>query len=136
MLDLIRLLFDFGTVVLIWLVQLVIYPSFKYFSREAMRSWHPKYTYLVSFVVMPLMLGQIAVAMYQLYLLPGLYTVSTWLLIAGAWVLTFLFAVPLHHAIDNSEDHLSIAKRLIFINGWRTVLWTFSFLISLIYFLR
>jgi len=37
---LIRLLFDFGLLVLIWLVQLVIYPSFLYYEQDNLKRWH------------------------------------------------------------------------------------------------
>ena len=134
MLNTIRLLFDFGVVVLIWLVQLVIYPSFRYMPEAVIRSWHPKYTFLVSLVVMPLMLGQLAVAGYQLFRSPDLYTITSAVLIAIAWGLTFFYAVPLHNGMGSAEDHLPLAERLIFINALRTVAWSGTFLLS-VYFL-
>ncbi|PHN08528.1 hypothetical protein [Flavilitoribacter nigricans] len=132
MLDLFRLLLDFGVVVLIWLVQLVIYPSFKYFSREGINRWHPKYTFLVSFVIMPLLLGQLALAAYQVFFFPDLFTIVSFILIIIAWILTFFFAVPIHHTFSLAEDHQVLADRLIRINAYRTIVWTLAFVFSLI----
>ncbi|MEQ9363414.1 MAG: hypothetical protein RIF32_04185, partial [Leptospirales bacterium] len=55
-------LFHFGLVVLIWLVQLVIYPAFMYADAEQFTDWHRVYTERVSLVVVPLMLGQLVLA--------------------------------------------------------------------------
>jgi len=60
-----RLVVDFCLVVLIWLVQLIIYPSFRYMSPEQLAIWHPKYTTLITLVVGPLMLAQVAVVGWE-----------------------------------------------------------------------
>ena len=52
-------LVDFGLFILIWLTQLVIYPSFTYFREQDLTRWHRKYTRAISYIVMPLMLGQV-----------------------------------------------------------------------------
>ncbi|MFT7429007.1 MAG: hypothetical protein ACI9IZ_001504, partial [Nonlabens sp.] len=39
-LDLLQLLVDFGLVVLIWIVQLIIYPSFLYYGSKTLNKWH------------------------------------------------------------------------------------------------
>ena len=50
---------DFGLLVLIWMVQLVVYPGFKYYQRERLLEWHARYTSRISYIVGPLMLGQL-----------------------------------------------------------------------------
>ena len=40
----IRSVVDFGAVVLIWLVQLVIYPSFLHYAESDLVNWHKIYT--------------------------------------------------------------------------------------------
>ena len=54
-LDLARLLIDFGFVVLIWAVQLVIYPSFGFYAKANLFEWHKSYTARVTYIVLPLM---------------------------------------------------------------------------------
>ena len=64
---LIRLLFDFGLLVLIWLVQLVIYPSFLYYEQDNLKRWHEKYTQKITYVVLPLMMGQLIITTIHLF---------------------------------------------------------------------
>jgi hypothetical protein len=54
----IRLLLDFGLVVLIWLVQLVIYPGFKFYSPSNLALWHKIYTGRIGVAVVPMMVWQ------------------------------------------------------------------------------
>lgn len=136
MLDLFRLLLDFGIVVLTWVIQLVVYPSFKYLSRNGLREWHQKYTLQISFIVVPLMLGQLAIAFFQVFFFMDAYTISSAVLIAVAWFLTFYFAAPTHHMISLQEDHLPLINRLIYINWFRTLAWNLAFIISFLRFLN
>jgi DMSO reductase anchor subunit len=132
MLDLFRLLLDFGLVVLIWLVQLVIYPSFKYYPVEAFREWHQQYTISVSYVVMPLMLGQMGVALFQLYTRPDFYAITTFVLITAAWILTFVYAVPLHAKLEETSTPLPLVEKLLRVNWLRTIFWSLSFILNLL----
>lgn len=130
-----RLLFDTAAVVLIWLVQLVIYPAFLHFRPEAFRVWHPIYTQRVTFVVMPIMLGQLAIYTY-LFLHTATWNIGFNLtLILGAWIITFFQAIPLHSALDKTDDHLALSIKLVALNWWRTALWTTIWLVSLLVFL-
>ena len=125
-------LVDFGLVILIWMTQLIVYPSFTYYSESELVTWHSKYTTAISLIVMPLMLGQ--VVLHGL----GLLNDFSWLrlvaavLIALAWVNTFFYAVPLHNKISANVDVLNAADQLVKINWYRTALWTLIFLISLL----
>ena len=127
----IRLLLDFGLVVLIWLVQLIIYPSFKYISSDTLHNWHDKYSTRISIIVIPLMLGQLGCALMQLGTGDFLVIVND-LLVASLWVLTFTIFVPMHRRISqNKADHFLLNK-LAKLNWWRTVLWSLVFLLSLL----
>ena len=122
-----RLITDTAALVLIWLVQLVIYPAYTYQQREDFGRWHPVYTRRVTYVVMPIMLGQVLV--YALLLWRGGVDWTVYLntlLIAIVWAVTFFGAVPLHARLDDAtvEDHLPASRRLNRINAWRTGLWT------------
>jgi hypothetical protein len=54
-----RQLIDFGLVVLLWLVQWIIYPSFLQVAPERLVKWHAQYTQRMGYIVMPLMFGQL-----------------------------------------------------------------------------
>ena len=130
-LDEIRLLFDFGLVVLIWLVQLIIYPGFKYLNSENLLSWHEKYAFRISMVVIPLMMGQLVCALIQLR--AGSFSVViNGLLVITLWVLTFSIFVPLHRTITLGQANQLLLNKLVRLNWWRTILWSLVFLLSIL----
>ena len=126
----IRLLFDTGLLVLIWLVQLVVYPSYTYFERDNLKRWHEKYTKQVTFVVMPLMLGQLLVIGLQLWTDVNWYTLVSGVIVFLLWFATFMKFVPLHNQITNGDFNPKTLHDLIQYNWARTVLWSVLFLIS------
>lgn len=131
MIELIRLLFDTGLLILIWIVQLIIYPSFVYYSEKNLLTWHKIYTTQITIIVMPLMLGQIFLAFYQLTFELSIYSISSIIMISLIWLNTFLIAIPLHAKIDNQVQVIDSAKKLVQINWWRTVLWTIIFVYTI-----
>lgn len=127
-------LIDFGLVILVWMTQLVVYPSFTYFSPGDLLLWHRRYTTYISFLVIPLMLAQLlthGVGLWQHFSLPRLLAA---ILIGLIWVNTFGYAVPLHNKISAGTDVASSAKQLVAINWYRTVLWTVVFLLGIFFF--
>ena len=131
--ELIRLLLDFGLMVLIWIVQLVIYPSLCYYKNVDLGKWHKIYTQRIGVIVGPLMTAQLGVAAWQLFREPGWYTISSILVIGIIWRMTFKIFVPLHNAIDPSKSCEDITNRLVSKNWWRTFLWSLLFFGSLIF---
>ena len=129
-LDLIRLLIDFGLLVLIWMVQLVIYPSFQFYKKENLISWHKIYTKRLAFVVIPLMLGQLIIAGFQLFDKASLYTVASIFVIIALWISTFIQFVPRHNRISQGNFKENTLVELVKLNWIRTVLWTILFLVS------
>lgn len=127
------ILIDFGLVVLIWIVQLIIYPSFTFYNHKNLVLWHKKYTRLIGFIVGPLMIGQLGIAIYQCIIETQPYQLIKLFFIIIIWVITMLQFVPLHNRITNKDfDH----KVLISLNkkNWsRTILWTLIFLLECIF---
>lgn len=125
-----KLLFDFGLVILIWMTQLIVYPSFTYYQSENLIRWHQKYTRAITIMVMPLMFGQIGWHSYDLF------TTQSWLgwlafsLILLAWINTFFYAVPLHHKIANNQQLADTINKLVMVNWYRTIWWTMVFIID------
>jgi len=132
--DLVRLLVDTGFLILIWAVQLVIYPSFKYYAAEDLFIWHRQYTVRVTFIVLPLMFSQLIIALYQFWLDVNWYTVMSLIIIVLLWVLTFRVFVPLHASIDSASPIANVCYKLETKNWIRTILWTSLFFISLFNF--
>ncbi|MEM6395288.1 MAG: hypothetical protein AAF741_03005 [Bacteroidota bacterium] len=125
-----RLMFDSAALVLIWLVQLVIYPSFLYMRRHDFMAWHPVYTRKVTWVVMPVMLGQLLVYGFMVFAHPSTDVWVNAALVAIAWLITFVFAVPLHMNMEESEKPKEASAKLVEMNWYRTVIWTIVFLVS------
>ena len=134
-LDLARLLIDFGFVILIWAVQLIIYPSFGYYSKENLYEWHRSYTARVTFIVLPLMFGQLILAGFQLWHIQNWYTIISSIVISILWLQTFLIFVPLHQSIDKKLPIENVCGKLVTKNWLRTLLWTLLFLISVAHYI-
>ena len=81
MIEITRLLLDFGLCILIWMVQLIVYPSFLFFSDNNLFTWHKTYTKAIALIVMPLMLGQLSIVIYQVFLIQNTYTLTSIVLV-------------------------------------------------------
>ena len=127
-----QLLIDSGLVVLIWMVQLIVYPSFTYMTPRDLIRWHTEYTPRITRIVAPLMLGQLAFSGLNLYSSVDIYSVSYAVLVVLMWLITFLFFIPLHGKIQEGLATKEILDRLIRINWARTIVWTTLLVLSLI----
>ena len=132
-----RSLVDFGLVILIWIVQLVVYPGFKYTAVESFSVWHSQYTTLISFLVVPLMFGQVGIVSAQLLQRPSWPVWLSMALVVVIWISTFAQAVPVHNALQAAgnmtpEELHHQASRLVSVNWVRTILWTCVFGLGLI----
>ncbi len=135
MLETLRIGFDFGLLVLIWMVQLVIYPSFKYFNRNDLIRWHRVYVQRISYVVIPLMFGQLGVSLHLVNTSPNLYTFASLGLIVLVWGVTFLQFVPIHSSISRGDASEELLTTLVSRNWFRTILWTLLFITSTLYYM-
>ncbi len=122
-----KLLFDFGLVVLIWMTQLIVYPSFVEFSESELLSWHPQYTLRITIIVLPLMFGQVLFHLIDLSKEATKERILSFIFIILAWLNTFLFAVPLHNQISLGVEVLEAAKQLVYTNAYRTAFWSIVF---------
>ena len=129
----IRTMVDFGLTVLIWLVQVIIYPGFHYLDREKLVAWHRIYARRISFFVIPLMTAQVALLGYQTWSMPSLVNIAACFCVAGAWLSTFAFSVPLHQKISQGVFHGKILDRLVVTNWPRTLLWSAVFFLGVVH---
>lgn len=126
----IRLILDFGLVVLIWMVQLVVYPGLCHYKKTDLGVWHKIYTNRITVIVGPIMIAQLGIAIWQFWNVKNLYTSGSLAIILLIWILTFLVFVPLHNSIDPEKSCEEITSALVIKNWWRTGLWTCLFLWS------
>lgn len=127
-----RLIFDFGLLVLIWMVQIIVYPSFQFFQKENLIKWHEKYTRVISFVVIPLMFGQLIITVLQLIKIQSVFNICSLVLIGLVWAITFSQFVPMHSKISAGNADKILLKRIVKMNWSRTLLWTVIFIWNLL----
>ena len=125
------LIFDTGCLILIWLVQLVIYPSFLFYEVENLKKWHFKYTRMVTLIVLPLMLGQLITGIMGAVSEVSLSSIKL-VLILSTWAITFTLFVPLHNKIDSTDQIVDVTESLVKRNWIRTGIWSAVFVISLV----
>lgn len=109
---------------LIWTIQCVHYPMFRWVGREAFARCHAAHTQQISWLVGPLMLLEVAVAGWLVWLgLRDLLFVSGLVCLAAVWISTGLIQVPLHDRLSQGYD-AELVERLIRSNWIRTIAWT------------
>ncbi len=124
-------LVSFGLVVLIWLVQVIIYLAFAEIAPERFTRWQAGYTRAVTWIVMPLMLGQVALIGWLLVARPSPWGALAAGMVAVAWIATFALAVPAHDTLQASGLDRAVVARLVAGNWIRTIAWTLAFLFLL-----
>lgn len=117
----------FALVGLIWTVQLVHYPGFRFISEERFVEFEQFHQRQISYVVMPLMLVELITAAALIFWRPESISLSVavagLVLIAIIWLSTFAFQVPLHARLAEGFDQDAV-ERLVRTNWIRTVAWT------------
>lgn len=114
---------DLSLAVLILLVQLIIYPSFAHCDRQQFSAWHQRYTGLISWVVIPLMFGQVGLYGWRASQMLDWLTWWSAACIAVAWCSTFAWSVPVHQSLrQGGYDHTTI-KALVRSNWPRCIAW-------------
>ena len=102
------------------------YPTFRYIKEEQFREFHVFHSFRISLLVIPLMLLEVASAVWLTLhggTLPHPVQLAVLLLTAGIWASTFLIQVPMHHRLSHGPD-AALARRLILSNWIRTTLWS------------
>ena len=109
----------------IWVIQLVHYPSFRFTDREKYVSFQIFHMRKISFIVMPVMV---------LELLSGLLLVLyhsnhesllriSFILLLIIWLVTALFFAQIHQKLSKGYDE-TLVRKLVSFNWIRTLLWT------------
>jgi len=122
-----NIILDFGMLVLIWIVQLVIYPGFKDYQKQDLLRWHKKYIDRITYIVMPLMIGQLSLVVVQVYMSFQFYNTITLVLLLLFWASTFFQFVPMHNSISFGNLNTYALDMLVRKNWIRTCILTFVF---------
>ncbi|RZF21689.1 hypothetical protein DAY19_08345 [Halobacteriovorax vibrionivorans] len=107
----------------IWMVQIVHYPSFKFIDEKSFHSFSAFHVKSISFIVLPLMLCELATATLLTIKQPDMAFIINLVLLIFIWMITFFISMPLHKKLGSKRYDQSIDK-LILSNWARTVFWT------------
>ena len=121
---------DFSMFLLIWIVQLIIYPSFFHVSTDKFKAWHRTYCNRVSVFVLPLMLLQMIECVCSCFFESQTLNwvrLSTVLL---AWSITFLHSAKKHKKLSLMGKDPDVLASLTNWNWLRTFLWSSTFISS------
>ena len=124
---------SWGLFILIWLVQLIIYPGFHKIPREKFAAYHRWYVTRISSVVLPLMVGELVLTIW--WVLSGNYSsisVSVGSLVFAVWLSTFALQIPIHNQLQKGKNDIRI-QRLVATNWIRTAAWSLKAVIVSIY---
>jgi len=119
---------DLTMLVFLWLVQVIIYPSFKDISKESILHWHKAYQFKICIVMGPVMLFQFYVITFDVINSVSQVSIIRFLLLIASWLLTVTVSVPLHRKIERNEDLENSINKLTQTNVPRTLTWTAIYL--------
>jgi len=127
-LTVIHLALSWGLLVLIWLVQIIIYPGFHRVPSENFRTYHDWYVKRITVVVLPLMIGEVAAVALWLATAASMAALMAAVLVALVWAATFLLQVPIHRRLSKGK-HTNLINRLVATNWIRTIAWSLECLL-------
>ena len=114
----------------IWVIQLLHYPSFHFINDQKYIEFQHFHMQRISFIVVPVMLIELASALLLAYFFESSLTIILLALVLGIWAITFIFFTNMHQKLTDGYDH-SIVDRLVQINWARTALWSLRLIILL-----
>ena len=121
---------------LIWTVQVLQYPTFKFVSETQFQRFHGFHTKRITFVVLPMMVLELVTG--AALVLNAADSIMLWLNLFGIvliWLCTFFISVPLHNLLAQ-EGNTKTIERLISTNWVRTILWSVRLCLLLYVFLE
>ncbi len=112
---------------LIWIVQMLVYPSMGLVGASGYAAYHNLHTTRITPVVAPAMILELLTAIYFVFVpieeIDYRYFGCGLALVLIVWTSTFLVQVPLHEKLAASFD-ADVQQRLVLTNWIRTIAWT------------
>ena len=112
-----------GMAGLIWFVQLVHYPLFRFAASSSFGTFAHEHQRRTTWVVAPLMLCELVTALLLLVRQPGAWTAAGALMLGLIWLSTAVLQVPLHRRLSRGFEP-EAARALVRGNWLRTAAWT------------
>ena len=114
----------------IWVIQLLHYPSFHFINEKKYIEFQHFHMRRISFIVIPVMLIELASALLLSYFFRSSLTIILLAILLGIWGITFIFFTNMHQKLTNGYDRANVDS-LVKINWSRTALWSLRLIILL-----
>jgi hypothetical protein len=115
---------SWGLMVLIWLVQIIIYPGFIRIPGSEFRQYHAWYMRRIAVIVSPLMVAELTAVAAWLYFQPqarpAYFSAAA---VFTVWGSTLALQVPIHRRLQHGKD-AALIRRLVATNWIRTAAWS------------
>ena len=118
---------------IIWVIQVVHYPSFHFIGNSRYISFQKFHMERISYIVIPVMLVESISGFLLIYDELNLILLISMVLLLSIWMLTVFFFASVHQKLVSGYQ-LEMVARLVKINWIRTLLWTLRLLLLIIYF--
>jgi hypothetical protein len=118
---------------LIWTVQVVHYPSFKYVDKDKYNDFQQFHMSAITFIVMPAMVIELfSGIVLTLTQFQNLWFILSFICLVFIWGWTFFVNVPIHSKLvkDSSDDLIS---DLVKSNWPRTIAWSLKLVFTVLY---
>jgi len=119
----------------IWVIQLVHYPSFNYIEKQRYSNFQSFHMMRISYVVIPVMLIELLTLVLLIYSMDqiNIELVLSGIILLLIWVITAIFFSGAHQKLILGYDK-SVVGNLIKMNWSRTLLWTFRLILLVLCF--
>lgn len=116
---------------LIWIVQLIHYPTFKFLDRDRFDEYEIFHTRRITALIGPVMLFELGSGLFLFYLWKNVYfwqMLLNVILLGLIWLVTLFISRPFHQRLLKRFDP-ELCHKLIKTNWIRTILWSIRCLI-------
>ena len=115
----------------IWVIQLVHYPSFKYVKESDFIIFQKYHMSNISYIVFPVMCTELVTALFIFFSgEESLFFVLSLICLFLIWVITGVLFTKYHSILKEGKD-LKMIKKMIRANWIRTLLWTLRLIMIL-----
>ena len=118
---------------IIWVIQVVHYPSFHFIGNSRYISFQKFHMERISYIVIPVMLVESISGLLLIYDEINTILLISMVLLLSIWMLTVFFFASVHQQLVSGYKQETVRK-LVLINWIRTLLWTLRLVFLIIYF--
>ena len=114
----------------IWVIQLLHYPSFHFVQKSDYPKFQQFHMSRISLIVIPAMIIEFitGIIMLQFGFSSNFLFISSLVILITIWGITFIFFTKMHQVLISGYNEI-IVNRLISINWSRTLLWSLRLLV-------